>query len=110
MNKKQLLLTAVREETKTALKNLKKDTGYSYGEIIDRVIINSMPKDAKTAAILALDDMLSHCRKLSNEQFYDACGFILDMMKKGFDGKAPENVNEKLKYLEELIRQQKISL
>lgn len=74
------LNVTVLEQTKTFLDDMKENTGLTYGQIFDRIILQTCPSEPEFAALTILDYIIITTRNLNPKGFNQALFEVLRIL------------------------------
>lgn len=93
----------VLSETEASLLESSELTGMSAGQLIDRMTLNWEADNPEVAAILILQDMITHIQKLDQEQINQAFMIVLGVIKESLAKYEPEIIKKLVAQIESLL-------
>lgn len=93
----------VLSETEASLLESSELTGMSAGQLIDRMTLNWEADNPEVAAILILQDMITHIQKLDQEQINQAFMIVLGVIKESLAKDEPEIIKKLVAQIESLL-------
>jgi len=100
----------VCKETEAALKEGHDLIGLSYGELIDRMILGWEAPDPTIALDLILTSILTHCRRLTMDEYDQTLVMLVSIIEKTAQGEDSKHLLEMIHKIYKYIREKGIDV
>ena len=100
----------VCKETEAALKEGHELIGLSYGELIDRMVMAWEASDPTIALDLILTSILTHCRRLTPEEYDHTLVMLVSIIEKTAQGEDSKHLLEMIQKIYRYIREKGIDV